>query len=51
MDSDDVVDLIEDLEDAQAEAILGALEDVDRAAVEQAMAYPEYSAGRLNPRG
>ncbi|WP_037227640.1 magnesium transporter [Roseobacter sp. GAI101] len=50
MDSDDVVDLIEDLEDAQAEAILGALEDVDRAAVEQAMAYPEYSAGRLMQR-
>ncbi len=50
MDSDDVVDLIEDLEDDQAEAILGALEDVDRAAVEQAMAYPEYSAGRLMQR-
>ena len=50
MDSDDVVDLIEDLEDAQAAAILGALEDVDRAAVEQAMAYPEYSAGRLMQR-
>ncbi|MCX8227205.1 MAG: magnesium transporter [Sulfitobacter sp.] len=50
MDSDDVVDLIEDLEDEQAEAILGALEDVDRAAVEQALTYPEYSAGRLMQR-
>ena len=50
MDSDDVVDLIEDLEDAQAASILGALEDADRVAVEQALTYPEYSAGRLMQR-
>ena len=50
MDSDDVVDLVEDLEDEQQEAILDALEDVDRAAVEQALGYPEYSAGRLMQR-
>lgn len=47
MDSDDVVDLVEDLEDAQQEAVLEALEDADRAAVEKALAWPEYSAGRL----
>ncbi len=50
MDSDDVVDLVEDLEGPQQEAILDALEDVDRAAVEQALAWPEYSAGRLMQR-
>ncbi len=50
LDSDDVVDIIEDLQDAQQESILGALEDSDRAAVEQALAYPEYSAGRLMQR-
>ncbi|MDW3183589.1 magnesium transporter [Roseobacter sp.] len=50
MDSDDVVDLVEDLEDEQQEAILDALEDVDRAAVQQALGYPEYSAGRLMQR-
>ncbi|WP_299879753.1 magnesium transporter [uncultured Sulfitobacter sp.] len=50
MDSDDVVDLIEDLEDAQQEQILGALEDSDRVAVEQALTWPEYSAGRLMQR-
>ena len=50
MDSDDVVDLVEDLEDDQQEAILDALEDSDRAAVEQALSYPEYSAGRLMQR-
>ncbi|NNK16683.1 MAG: magnesium transporter [Sulfitobacter sp.] len=50
LDSDDVVDLIEDLEDTQQEAILGALEESDRAAVEQALSWPEYSAGRLMQR-
>jgi magnesium transporter len=50
LDSDDVVDLIEDLEDDQQEQILGALEDADRLAVEQALTYPEYSAGRLMQR-
>ncbi|MCV3272985.1 magnesium transporter [Roseobacter sinensis] len=50
MDSDDVVDLVEDLEDHQQEAILEALPDVDRMAVQQALSYPEYSAGRLMQR-
>ncbi|MEM9577462.1 MAG: magnesium transporter [Pseudomonadota bacterium] len=50
LDSDDVVDLVEDMEDAQQEAILGTLEDVDRAAVQQALSYPEFSAGRLMQR-
>jgi len=50
LDSDDVVDLVEDLEDAQIEAILDVLEPSDRVAVEQALAYPEDSAGRLMQR-
>lgn len=50
LDSDDVVDLIEDLEAPQQEIILDALEDADRAAVEQSLTYPEYSAGRLMQR-
>jgi len=50
LESDDVVDLIEDLELAQQEIILGALDRSDRAAIEQSMAYPEYSAGRLMQR-
>ena len=50
LDSDDVVDLVEDLEEPQQEAILDVLEDSDRAAVEQALAYPEESAGRLMQR-
>jgi magnesium transporter len=50
LESDDVVDLVEDLEEPQQEAILDVLEDADRAAVEQALAYPENSAGRLMQR-
>jgi magnesium transporter len=50
LDTDDVVDILEDLEDDQQEAILDALEDADRVAVEQALAYPEDSAGRLMQR-
>ncbi len=50
LDSDDVIDLLEDLEAPQQAAILGALEDVDRVAVEQSLSFPEYSAGRLMQR-
>jgi magnesium transporter len=50
LDSDDLVDILEDLEDAQAAAILDALDDRDRTAVEQALAYPEATAGRLMQR-
>lgn len=50
LESDDVVDLIEDLDEPQQEAILEALDMVDRIAVEQALSYPEYSAGRLMQR-
>ncbi|MBN2872753.1 MAG: magnesium transporter, partial [Halothiobacillaceae bacterium] len=50
LDSDDVVDLIEDLEEPQQEAILDALDETDRAAVEKSLAYPDYSAGRLMQR-
>lgn len=50
LDSDDVVNLIEDLEDHHHAAILGALEEGDRALVEQSLSFPEYSAGRLMQR-
>ena len=47
MDSDDVVDLIEDMEEPEQQAILAALDESDRAAVERSLTWPEYSAGRL----
>ena len=50
LESDDVVDLIEDMNVTQQDVILDALEDSDRVAVEQSLAYPENSAGRLMQR-
>ncbi|WP_028028994.1 magnesium transporter [Gemmobacter nectariphilus] len=50
LDSDDVVDILEDLEEPAQERILDALDRDDRAAVEQSLSYPEYSAGRLMQR-
>jgi magnesium transporter len=40
LDTDDVVDILEDLEAPQQGLILDALEDVDRVAVQAAMAFP-----------
>ncbi|MES2434101.1 MAG: magnesium transporter [Pseudomonadota bacterium] len=50
LDTDDVVDILEDLDLPQQGLILDALEDADRVAVQQAMGYPEESAGRLMQR-
>ncbi|NNK79389.1 MAG: magnesium transporter, partial [Litoreibacter sp.] len=50
LDSDDVVDLLEDLGDHQQGLVLDSLEEGDRIAVEQALSYPEFSAGRLMQR-
>lgn len=50
LESDDVVDLIEDMDEVQQDVILDVLEDSDRVAVEQSLTYPENSAGRLMQR-
>ncbi len=50
LDSDDVVDLVEDLDAAEQETVLAALDSTDRVAIEQALSYPEFSAGRLMQR-
>jgi len=50
LETDDVVDLIEDLEEPQQEAILDVLDAGDRVAVEQSLTYPEETAGRLMQR-
>ena len=50
LESDEVVDLLEDLETPQQEAILEALDDSDRVSVEKSLTYPEFSAGRLMQR-
>ncbi len=50
LDTDDMVDILEDLDREDQDRILGALDAVDRLAVEQALAYPDDSAGRLMQR-
>lgn len=50
LETDDVVDLIEDLVAPQQAAVLDALADADRVAVEQSLTYPAESAGRLMQR-
>jgi magnesium transporter len=50
LDSDDIVDILEDLEVEDQGQILQVLDAGDRLAVEQSLAWPEYSAGRLMQR-
>jgi magnesium transporter len=50
LETDDAVALIEDLDRDDQQAVLRAMEPDDRAAVEEALGYPEESAGRLMQR-
>jgi len=50
LDTDDAVAILEDLEVDEQQAVLRAMEPDDRAAVEEALTYPEESAGRLMQR-
>ena len=50
LDTDDAVAIIEDLEEDEQRAVLRAMEPDDRAAVEEALTYPEETAGRLMQR-
>ena len=47
LDTDDALYLIEDMEKAEQEEILSKVSREDRAALNRALDYPEYSAGRL----
>jgi magnesium transporter len=50
METDDAVAILEDLEEDEQQAVLRAMEPDDRAAIEEALTYPEESAGRLMQR-
>jgi magnesium transporter len=50
LDTDDAVAIIEDMDEAEQRAVLRALDPDDRAAIEEALSYPEESAGRLMQR-
>ncbi|NMM46628.1 magnesium transporter [Rhodospirillaceae bacterium KN72] len=50
LDSDDVVDFLEDMDEEDQKEILSFVPAEDRALYEQALSYPEYTAGRLMRR-
>ncbi|MBY0520240.1 MAG: magnesium transporter [Sphingomonas sp.] len=50
LDTDDAVAIIEDMEESDQRAVLRALDPDDRAAIEEALSFPEESAGRLMQR-
>ena len=50
LDTDDAVAIIEDMEEDDQQAVLQAMEPEDRAAIEDALSFPEETAGRLMQR-
>jgi magnesium transporter len=50
LDTDDAVAIIEDMEPDEQREVLRAMEPDDRAAIEEALSYPQESAGRLMQR-
>jgi len=50
LETDDAVAIIEDMDAADQQAVLAALDAEDRAAIEDALSYPEETAGRLMQR-
>ncbi len=50
LNTDDAVAIIEDMEAEDQAAVLAAMDPEDRAAIEDALSYPEESAGRLMQR-
>lgn len=50
LDTDDAVAIIEDMEPREQREVLRALNPDDRAAIEEALSFPEESAGRLMQR-
>ncbi|MGL5838923.1 MAG: magnesium transporter [Sphingorhabdus sp.] len=50
LDTDDAVAIIEELEEDEQQAVLAELDPEDRAAIEDALSYPEESAGRIMQR-
>jgi magnesium transporter len=50
METDDAVAMIEDLEEDEQQAVLAELDPEERAAIEDALSYPEESAGRIMQR-
>lgn len=50
LETDDAVAIIEDMEEDEQQAVLAGMNPEDRAAIEDALSYPEESAGRIMQR-
>ena len=50
MDSDDAIDIIEELDDEERDSLLASLPAAERLIVEEGLSYPEDSAGRMMQR-
>ena len=50
LDTDDAIDILEDLDEAEQREVLAAVPAAERVAVEQGLGYAEDSAGRLMQR-
>jgi len=50
MDSDDAIDIIEELDDEERDSILASMPAAERLIVEEGLSYPEDSAGRMMQR-
>ncbi len=50
LESDDAVAIIEDMDAPEQAAVLAGMDPQDRAAIEDALSYPEESAGRIMQR-
>ena len=50
LESDDAVEIIEELEEHEQQQVLNAISDEDRALIEESLRFPKDSAGRLMQR-
>ena len=50
LDTDDAVDIVEELDHHEQQHVLGAISPADRSLIEEGLSYPEDSAGRLMQR-
>jgi magnesium transporter len=50
LDTDDALDVVADLDEDEQQRVLEAISAIDRALIEEGLAYPEDSAGRLMQR-
>ncbi|MCR4376661.1 MAG: magnesium transporter [Rhodospirillales bacterium] len=50
LDTDDAIEILDDLDHHEQQQVLGAIPEADRTLIEEGLAYAEYTAGRLMQR-